>query len=71
MITDTPFIVFNVDLAHDELPPLLRDFKYIRNSKAGISELVEAIELHVRTPGVRLRKHKRPRSRTPRKRRSK
>lgn len=56
MTTKTPFIVFNVDLTHDELPPLLRDFKYIRNTKSGIADLVDAIERHVRTTGVVVRK---------------
>lgn len=40
MATKTPFLLFNVDLAHDELPPLLRDFKYIKNNKAASQSLL-------------------------------
>jgi hypothetical protein len=56
MTTKTPFLIFNVDLTHDELPPLLRDFKYIKNTKLGIADLVDSIERHVRSTGVVARK---------------
>src|SRR5262249_25557642 len=43
----TPFIVYNIGIPHSSLPPVLRDYRYIRHGPAGIRELVQAIRRHV------------------------
>ena len=47
---DKPFIVVNFDVPHNELPPLVQDYKYIDFSESDAMEiLVNSIRLFLMT----------------------